>query len=165
MKNILNITLLFFILLGLWLLLTLPVSMQEIVAGSIAVFVILLLFRKTFIPLLNFKFTPKSFLYAFPLSAVFILELIKANIDVALRVIQPRLPINPGIVKVRTKLSSPFGRLLLANAITLTPGTLTVETEDDTFYLHWIDVSAEDIEATTNKIVNKFERYLEVMFG
>jgi multicomponent Na+:H+ antiporter subunit E len=55
------------------------------------------------------------------------IEIIKANLDVALRVIKPVIPINPGIVKVKTKLKTPMGRLILTNSITLTPGTLTVD--------------------------------------
>jgi multicomponent Na+:H+ antiporter subunit E len=86
-------------------------------------------------------------------------------LDVAKRVVSPNLPINPGIVKVKTKLTSRLGRMILANSITLTPGTLTVETDEDNFYIHWIDVTSEDIEEATRKIVRKFEKYLEVCFG
>ena len=75
--------------------------------------------------------------------------------------IDPTLPINPGIVEVKTRLKSPLGRLVLANSITLTPGTLTVETKDDSFFIHWIDVSSQDIESATQKIVRTFEKYLE----
>jgi multicomponent Na+:H+ antiporter subunit E len=91
--------------------------------------------------------------------------LIKSNLDVARRIISPKLPINPGIVKVKTKLKSPLGRAILANSITLTPGTLTVEMRDQYFYIHWIDVSVSDINASTEAIVSKFEKYLEVIFG
>jgi len=92
-------------------------------------------------------------------------ELLKSNIDVALRVINPRLPINPGIVKVKTSLKSPLGRAVLANSITLTPGTLTVEMKNDYFYIHWIDVTSDDIEGATKAIVSHFEKYLETIFG
>jgi len=53
----------------------------------------------------------------------------------------------------------------LANSITLTPGTLTVETDGEDYYIHWIDVSSKDIEGATEKIVHKFEKYLEVFYG
>ncbi len=77
----------------------------------------------------------------------------------------PSLPINPGIVKVKTKLKSKMGRMILANSITLTPGTLTVDVQEDTFYIHWIDVETEDIDKATEKITRKFEKYLEVIYG
>ena len=89
----------------------------------------------------------------------------KSNIDVARRVLSPSLPIKPGIVEVKTKLTSKFGRMLLANSITLTPGTLTVEVKDDSFFIHWIDVEDEEIENASKKIVEKFEKYLEVIYG
>ena len=107
----------------------------------------------------------KTFIYAVPFSLVFCSELIKSNLDVAFRVLHPRLPINPGIVKVKTTLDSPLGRFILANAITLTPGTLTVDTRGDTFFIHWINISATDSKAATKAIVGKFEKYLGVMFG
>ena len=92
-------------------------------------------------------------------------ELVKSNFDVAFRVLNPKLPINPGIVKVKTKLQSRMGRIFLANSITLTPGTFTVETKGEDYYIHWIDVTSENIEDATKEIISKFEKYLEVMFG
>jgi multicomponent Na+:H+ antiporter subunit E len=92
-------------------------------------------------------------------------DLIKSNFDVARRVLTPALPIKPGIVEVKTKLKSKFARMLLANSITLTPGTLTVDVKDDSFFIHWIDVKNEDVEAASKEIVEKFEKYLEVIYG
>ena len=109
--------------------------------------------------------TPKALIWGIAYLFVFLVELVKSNLDVAFRVLHPRLPIHPGIVKVRTKLTSPMGRLALANSITLTPGTITVETKEEYFYVHWIDVRARNIEETSQNIVSKFEKYLEVIFG
>ena len=80
-------------------------------------------------------------------------------------VISPDLPLNPGIVKVRTKLKTAMGRMLLVNSITLTPGTLTVEMDGEWLYIHWVSVDSPDIEVATAGIVGGFERYLEVMYG
>lgn len=91
--------------------------------------------------------------------------IIAANIDVARRVVNPSLPIRPGIVKVRTTLDSPLGRLFLTSSITLTPGTLTVETAGRELYIHWIDVEADGVEEASERIVRGFERYLERIFG
>ncbi len=96
---------------------------------------------------------------------VFLFELIKSNLDVARRVITPSLPINPGIVEVKTKLKSKMGRMILANSITLTPGTLTIDIKEDTLYIHWIDVETQDVNEATKKIVRKFEKYLEKIYG
>ena len=97
---------------------------------------------------------------------VFLWECLKANIDVAYRVAHPRLPINPGIVKVKTKLKTNTALTFLANSITLTPGTMSVDIDKDNgiLYVHWINVKTTDIEDATNIIVKRFERILEKIF-
>ena len=151
---------------GLWLLLSDSLSWQVIGAGLGISIALALIFaserysRLGKIPI-TFAVIKAAVIYAF----VFFKELVKSNIDVAFRVINPSLPINPGIVEVKTRLQSPLGRLVLANSITLTPGTLTVETQEDSFFIHWIDVSSPDIQAATEEIVRKFEKYLEVIYG
>lgn len=149
-----------------WLLLSASLAWQVILVGAgISILLTLLYASAQYASLggirLNVKTGKAIILYFF----VFLKELIKSNLDVALRVISPALPIKPGIVEVKTKLKSPLGRLVLANSITLTPGTLTVETRDDSFFIHWIDVSSPDIEAATQNIVSTFEKYLEVIYG
>ena len=96
----------------------------------------------------------------------FLWECLKANIDVAYRVVHPGLPINPGIVKVKTNLKTDTGLTFLANSITLTPGTMSVDIDRDNgyLYIHWINVLSEDIEVTTEFIVRRFERILEKIF-
>jgi len=103
------------------------------------------------------------FLYYIPL---FIWECIKANIDVAYRVTHPDLPINPGIVKVKTILKSDTALTFLANSITLTPGTMSVDidAENGFLYIHWIDVKDKDIEKASEIIVKIFEDVLRRIF-
>jgi multicomponent Na+:H+ antiporter subunit E len=97
---------------------------------------------------------------------VFLWECVKANVDVAYRVIHPKLPINPGIVKVKTTLKSDTALTFLANSITLTPGTLTVDIDKDcgVLYVHWINVKAKDVEVATKIIVERFEKILKRIF-
>jgi multicomponent Na+:H+ antiporter subunit E len=97
---------------------------------------------------------------------VFLWEVLKANIDVAYRVVHPELPINPGIVKVKTSLQSDIALTLLANSITLTPGTMSVDIDKDksVLYIHWIDVRSRDIEVATRIIVERFEKILRKIF-
>ena len=96
----------------------------------------------------------------------FLWECIKANIDVAWRIIHPGLPINPGIVKVNTSLKSDTALTFLANSITLTPGTLSVDIDRDNgvLYIHWIDVKSKDTEAASEIIVQRFEKILSKIF-
>jgi multicomponent Na+:H+ antiporter subunit E len=90
--------------------------------------------------------------------------LIKANFDVAYRVLHPRLPINPGLVKIKTGLKSEVSKTFLANSITLTPGTMTVDIKGDELYIHWIDVKEREVAKATEAIAGKFEKILERVF-
>ncbi|MDP3014424.1 MAG: Na+/H+ antiporter subunit E [Candidatus Subteraquimicrobiales bacterium] len=76
-----------------------------------------------------------------------IIEIIKANIDVAARVLSPSLPIQPHIVKYRPQLKEDLPRTVLANSITLTPGTLTVDIDDEgVYYIHCLaEIHAEGL--------------------
>jgi multicomponent Na+:H+ antiporter subunit E len=109
--------------------------------------------------------TPRKIIY-FIIYVVYLLySILISTLDVARRVIKRKIPINPGIVKVKTRLKSKIGRMILANSITMTPGTLTVDVKGDYFYIHWIDVTEQDIEGASQKIVAGFEKHLEVIFG
>jgi multicomponent Na+:H+ antiporter subunit E len=76
------------------------------------------------------------------------------------------MPIRPGIVKVKTSLKSTEARTALANSITLTPGTFTVDLDDEegALYVHWLAVKAEDEEEATREIVSRFEPLLARIF-
>ena len=76
----------------------------------------------------------------------FFAGVIKANLDVAYRVITGK--INPGIVKVSPDLKTDLGITMLANSITLTPGTLSVDIDEDKndLYIHWINVKDEALK-------------------
>ncbi|NQT95336.1 MAG: Na+/H+ antiporter subunit E [Candidatus Omnitrophica bacterium] len=97
---------------------------------------------------------------------LFLWECFKANIDVAYRVLHPKLPISPGIVKVKTRLKSDTALTFLANSITLTPGTMTVDIDADNgiLYIHWINVKTKDVDKATKIIVERFEKVLEKIF-
>ncbi len=96
---------------------------------------------------------------------MFFWYVIIANLDVVYRVVHPEMPIKPGIVKVKTSLKNPAGRTMLANSITLTPGTLTVDIDDnDYLYIHWINVKSDDVEQATRHIVARFESVLRRIF-
>ncbi|MFH2070349.1 MAG: Na+/H+ antiporter subunit E [Elusimicrobiota bacterium] len=109
---------------------------------------------------------PVRYLWLVYYVLVLIWEMIKANLDVAYRVIHPGLPIKPGIVKVKTRLKSDAALTYLANSITLTPGTFTIDVDKENgyLYIHWIWVVSEDIEKATEIIVRKFENILEKIF-
>ena len=94
----------------------------------------------------------------------FLWLMIKANLDVAYRVLHPALPIKPGIVEVKTKLKSDVGKLALANSITLTPGTLTMDVVGDRLYIHCINVGSESVRGAMEEIVTPFEVILRRIY-
>jgi len=95
---------------------------------------------------------------------VFAYMCVKCNVDVALRVLSPGLQLKPGIVKIRTSLKSDIARVFLANSITLTPGTMTVELNDDVLYVHWIEVGSNDPVEAGKAIIGPFEYFLSRIF-
>ncbi len=148
----------------IWLLLTSSLHLQEVVAGLLVAALITYIGRDLFLELPAKPFHPKRYLWFLYYIPVFFWHMVKANIDVAYRVLHPEVPIRPGIVKVRTNLKTAIAKTLLANSITLTPGTLTVDIVGDVLYVHWINVRTEDPEEQTRIIVQRFERILKEVF-
>jgi len=148
-----------------WLLLNNSLKIEVIITGAIVSLILPWLFCGKCEVFTYLRLTPKAMLYAVLFFFTFLTELIKANFDMAYRVLSPSLPINPGIVEVKTKLKSKIGRVILADSITLTPGTFTLDLKGDSMFIHWVDVKSTDLEKNTQLIVNKFEKYLEVMYG
>ncbi len=160
-----RVLVMFATLLLFWLMLQGSLGFDVIFIGILVAGLIAYLYPSGLSFFTEFRATPEAFKAGFRYYAYFFKELVKSNIRLASVVLSPSLPINPGIVKVRTKLKSKMGRLMLANSITLTPGTLTVELKDEWIYVHWVLMESDDIEAATREIVSGFESYLEVMYG
>lgn len=75
-------------------------------------------------------------------------EVVVSSLQVAYLVLHPRLPIQPRLIRFRTNLPHPLARLVLANSITLTPGTVTLDLDGDEFLVHALTaVSAQGVEA------------------
>ena len=84
---------------------------------------------------LMMQYTGFMFCYLF----VLIWEIIKANMDTVKMIFTSRYEREPVLVTFHTALKSPVLRVILANSITLTPGTITVSLEGDTFVVHALD--------------------------
>lgn len=166
MNKIMSKVVLFIIGFIIWMLLGWPCDLQHALVGVPAAGLAALLIGDMFTKRPSHFGNISRYLWFCYYLAVFLWECFKANIDVALRVLNPRLPINPGIVKVKTSLKSDTGLTFLANSITLTPGTFCVDIvpEEGVLYIHWIDVEAQDTENASRLIVTKFEKILEKIF-
>jgi multicomponent Na+:H+ antiporter subunit E len=85
-------------------------------------------------------------------AALFAKELLTANLDVAYRVLAPSMPIEPGVVEVPLRVQSDLAVTTIANSITLTPGTLTMDYDDDTNTLYVHAISGADRESVVDPI-------------
>jgi len=144
-----------------WLLLTFKITVPNLIVGSVASLICSLIFTRFFITNIYKLLQPHRYFWFLVYLVVFIWECIKANFDVAYRVLHPAMPIRPGIVKVKTTLKSDLAKTLLANSITMTPGTISVDIIDDFLYIHWIYVRSEDPEVYTPMITGAFEKYIK----
>jgi multicomponent Na+:H+ antiporter subunit E len=144
-----------------WLMLTFEFTIANLIVGAIASLITSLIFTRFFVKNVYKLIQPKRYFWFLVYLVVFIWECLKANIDVAYRVLHPAMPIRPGIVKVRTTLKSDLAKMLLANSITMTPGTISVDIIDDYLYIHWIYIRSEDPEVYTGIITGAFEKYIK----
>ena len=144
-----------------WLLVTFSFTASNIITGIIASMICSLIFARYYFHDVSKFLQPHRYFWFVIYLFVFTWSCIRANLDVAYRVLHPAMPIRPGIVKVRTTLTSGFARTLLANSITMTPGTLTVDIIGDYFYIHWIYIRSDDPEVYTGMIMGAFEKYIK----
>jgi multicomponent Na+:H+ antiporter subunit E len=120
---------------GLW-------SQAELIAGGGISLVVAAISRKYFCSTGEYRMANplRWVMLVFYAVVPFFIEMAHANIDVAYRVITGK--IRPGIVRMSPGLKTDLGVLMLANSITLTPGTLTVDIDEETndLYVHMINI-------------------------
>lgn len=152
-----------------WIAFTGSLHPQELLVGAIVAALVAwlshaLLFRES----LRGKLQPRRLAYALAYLPAYIWAELKAHAGVIYRILHPRMPIKPAIVRVPTELRTDFGITGLANAITMTPGTLSVEViegGEPHLYVHWINAKALEPERTRAEIARPFERFLTRVFG
>jgi multicomponent Na+:H+ antiporter subunit E len=152
-------------ILGTWPFVDGKIDLQVMTAGVIAALIVAFLFHEILPKEHGVFISPVRIFWALVYMPVFFYYVIKANFDVVYRALHPKMPINPGIVKIKTSLKTESGITALANSITLTPGTLTVDLTDDGFlYIHWINVKSDDVEQATKFIAQRFEWFIMKIF-
>lgn len=120
----------------MWMVLTSNFKIANILVGLGVSFSIALLYSKLF--------TYKAFEFISPVwfmvyLYILLKNLILSNIRISKRVLSRDMKLSPAIVAVKTNLESDWKKLLLANSITLTPGTLTLDIKDDILFIHDIE--------------------------
>ena len=149
----------FFVLYGLWLVLNGRITL-EICLFGVALCALIYLFMCRF---MDFSIKKdlrlmRNFGYAIAYFFVLLKEIFVSNFKVMAIVLFKRIPITPALTEVRVQLRSRITRTILANSITLTPGTITVKVEEDVFTVHCL--SAELIEGIED---SHFVRLLKKM--
>jgi multicomponent Na+:H+ antiporter subunit E len=143
----------------LWILLTGSLAAEELIAGLLVALVVSIVSASHVSIFSGLKIHPFAPFSLVNYLVYFLYALVHANFDLARKVLSPSLPINPGMVEFHTTLQSELGRMLLANSITLTPGTLTVDLVGDRLLVHWISIP-EDVDMTDaiHLIADGFEK-------
>ncbi|HHN47179.1 MAG TPA: Na+/H+ antiporter subunit E [Planctomycetes bacterium] len=155
-----------------WLLLVGPYSfargwdVQALVAGLVVAAIIALFFGGRIYERAGGRaIDPRRWFWLLCYMPFFLYHVIRANLQVAYLVLHPDLPIRPGIVCIKSSLRSTSALAALANSITLTPGTLSIDArEDGTIYVHWLVVTEEDDEKAAREIAGRFEWFIKRIF-
>ena len=137
---------------------------QELVLGALVSAVLTFILANYVNYTIDYKFPIRLLVFVFAYIPVFVWALILANFDVARRVLSPKIPLNPGFVKIDTELEGDFAKLTLANSITLTPGTLSIDVDGNDIYIHTVDVKGKTPEENKKNISARFEKLLGVIF-
>lgn len=164
----------FILWLAVWTLLSWPVGLSEVVTGALAAVFVTAMTADLFKPASGAAARPKRAFITVPVRMawfvvyvfVFIWQCVRANIDVAKRVLHPALPIRPGTTRVKTVLKSDVALTFLANSMTLTPGmtTIDIDKEEGVFYIHWLCVPQTKGSLDRLPIVHMYERILQRIF-
>ncbi len=143
-----------FILAFVWMFLSVSFTAPSFIVGYLLSLLINLAMRRFFPD----RFYLWRVVASISLLLLFLKELIKANVDVLKTVLKPKLDFQPGIFAYETNLKKDWEVTLLANLITLTPGTLVMDVSMDKkiLYVHAIDLPDKD--AVIDDIRNSFEK-------
>ena len=139
-------------------------AVQELMLGALVSAALTVILSNYVNYTIDYKFPVRLLVFIFAYVPLFIWQLLLANLDVARRVVSPKIPLNPGFVKIKTNLEGDFAKLTLANSITLTPGTLSVDVNGDDIYVHTVDVKGKTPEENKAIISGTFEKLLGVIF-
>ena len=149
----------------LWIIFNGRITLEILIAGALISLLLDLFVRKilrlnlTFSNLLRTaRLLPDIFLYL----AVLLIEIVRANFSITKLVIAPNINVEPCLVKFNTALKTQAARVILANSITLTPGTITVSLDDNCLLVHALNREiADGLKGSIfEKLLARMERIL-----
>ncbi|MFB6069885.1 MAG: Na+/H+ antiporter subunit E [Halanaeroarchaeum sp.] len=134
------------VLTGIWLFvrgvpLDATVVLGEILLGGVVSLTVAWVLRRLYRGSANLSYGLRTVPYTLAYLASFLTELAAANVDVAYRVLWPSMPIEPAVIYLPLRVERPAAISTIANSITLTPGTLTMDYDEEgnALYVHTID--------------------------
>jgi len=148
-----------------WIAISSSLALESVITGALIAAALAYMFARRFAIWRGIRFSPTRLYHFIIYTGVFVVELVRANINMMRYVYAPRLSVEPGVVKVKTNLKSPIGRLALANSISLTPGSLVLDIGKDELLVHCLDMRAIDPKKVTETVSGPFEAHLEKAFG
>ena len=163
-KKGVRLVLTFFVLMSFWLVLSQNLQPASLLIGALFSLLAALLSFDFFIK-------PDEGMHSKAIRTIWLLliyvliliyEMFLASIDVVYRVIT--MDINPEVVMIKTDIKSDLGIVLLANSITLTPGTITIDIEGDHLYVHWLYARTTHFGHAAELIKGRFEYWLGRIF-
>ncbi len=119
-----------------------PISIvRGLLAGLLVGLPVAFVFRRLYSKQLDLGRVMRALPYAGLYLGAFTWELLRANVDVAYRVLSPGMPIEPEVILVPLRVESDLAITVIANSITITPGTVTLDYDDETnaLYVHGVD--------------------------
>jgi len=140
-----------------WIAFTNSLDVQQLTLGFILSIIVAKFFTTP--EDINFFSLVKKYIRFIPF---FIKELILANIEIMKIILSKKIDIDPVVIKLKTTLDNDYDKLLLANSITLTPGTITLQLEENDIYVHVLDKKGQEEEYFQSSIIEKAEKFIKI---
>ncbi len=150
-----------------WLLVTPVVEIWYMLSGAVVCALIAWMFSAySFEEISSSILDPRRWIYFVRYILILGWGILLAGISLARIILKPNIEIRPGVVVVPTSLEKRWERTLLANSITLTPGTffLDMNEEEGLLYVHWISMKSESLERIREMITERYERIIAKVF-
>jgi multicomponent Na+:H+ antiporter subunit E len=143
--SIKSLVFMFVLFILFWIVIDGKLTVESVLIGSIAAIAVIILNKDLFFDRTEGGPLTWRYLIRFAVMiGVLLVEIVKANIAVAMIVLKKDMPIEPMFVKTPASPKKDFHKMVYGNMITLTPGTLTVDESDGYFIIHAIDKGAAD---------------------
>jgi multicomponent Na+:H+ antiporter subunit E len=160
----------FALIFTIWIIFAGRLTKDVIIIGIIAALVTTALYSDMLFRLSNRRTKLTSYIRKSGLILLFIpvffYEALLAALKVSRHAFERELSFSPGIIKEKTHLTNVSAITILANLITLTPGTLTLDfdTRERVYYIHCLDLRVKEETEAQKKIIGRFEEWLGVIF-